>query len=721
MKKITLLLFLAFCFASNAQVLTEGFEAGIPAGWTQTQIAGATDWTTAANNQNSTVQPRTGASMAYFYVGNYVDRTRLETPALDVTTVTTPVLTFYYTNATWGGDIEELRVFVKSAAADAWTQVAEYTSNAETWTEVNIVLPNPSNDYYIAFEAKANWGRGATIDDILVDELSGCLPPGSLNAAATSVTDADLSWTGAGSETDWTYEYGITGYVQGNDQIGGASVMTETASITGLTSGVVYDFYVQANCGGSNGDSTYTGPYTWTQPDTGEACGTAIVATLEADCGTATPLSLDFSTTTTSGGGSCDTFNNIGFWVTTTTDASGELRVNASAAVDMVLYSACGDSDIECFADGIAPSIDLVLTPSTQYYMYFWQEAGSTAVVDICMSLPPVCTEPTGLIATPTGETTVDLSWTASISSPIGYNYEIQPQGSPQGTPGGISGTEATTMVGVSGLVSEANYDAFIQANCDTDGTSFWVGPVSFSTPGPSPANDNCADAENIMPSTTGAEVWITGTTLYNTDSGEVTDTDVTCGSFGSGRDVWYQVEVPAAGDITIETRASAGSSLTDTTISVFSGTCGAMAGTEIECDDDGGTNAFSLISLTGQTPGAILYVRVQEYEAAAARGPQDGPFEISAHATEPALSTQDFDFGSAFTYYPNPVDNILTLNSGKEINNVAVYNMLGQEVVRATPNTVNTEVNMSNLQPGAYFVKVTVDNTTKTIKVIKK
>jgi len=43
--------------------------------------------------------------------------------------------------------------------------------------------------------------------------------------------------------------------------------------------------------------------------------------------------------------------------------------------------------------------------------------------------------------------------------------------------------------------------------------------------------------------------------------------------------------------------------------MSVYSGPCGALI--EIECDDDDGDGLFSYITLTGQTPGDILFVRV--------------------------------------------------------------------------------------------------------------
>ncbi|QRM90901.1 T9SS type A sorting domain-containing protein [Lacinutrix sp. WUR7] len=73
-----------------------------------------------------------------------------------------------------------------------------------------------------------------------------------------------------------------------------------------------------------------------------------------------------------------------------------------------------------------------------------------------------------------------------------------------------------------------------------------------------------------------------------------------------------------------------------------------------------------------------------------------------------------------SFSYYPNPVNNTLALKAQKDIENVSVYNMLGQEVLRTAPNAVNTEVNMSALQSGAYFVKVTIGSATETVRIMK-
>ncbi|WP_417291434.1 T9SS type A sorting domain-containing protein [Corallibacter sp.] len=720
MKKITLFfIFSILCLSVKSQILTEGFEGGIPAGWTQTQLAGTTNWTTSGNNQNSSIQPRTGSLMAYFYVGNYTSRTRLETPSLDLTTVTTPVLTFYYTNVDWGGDTEELRVFYKNSSGGAWNQLAVYTVTVGSWTEVNIVLPNPTNDYYIGFEAKANWGRGLTIDDVLIDELSGCLPPGSLNVLPTSVSEAQLSWVAAGSEGDWTYEYGLSGYTQGSGAIGGSAVTAEFADISSLTVGETYDFYVQANCGGTDGDSTFTGPYTWTQPDTGEACGTAIVANIEADCGTATPVTLDFSATSISGGGSCDTFNNIGYWLTTTTDAAGGLTINTSGDVDVVIFSDCLGAEEACYNTSISPSVSLVLSPNTQYYMYFWNELGNITSVDVCMEsyspapAPECATAPITPADGATGLPAFDpvtLSWTAPASGPTPTSYDVY----------------VGTMSDGSDQAFFANTtDTFYEAPIgDYDITIYWsIVPLNGLTPAagctdlwsftsemppPPPANDDCSGAIPLTPGVDYDTNPIDGSVTSATVGSEVAD----CGLNGPG--VWYSVVVPDDGNIIIEVGPdqATGNTGFDSVIEAFSGVCGSLV--SIDCDDDGGaTGNFSILNLTSLTPGDVIYIRVWEYN-----GDEEEPYSISAH--NPTLSTASFSKVKLFTYYPNPVDNTLSLKAQKEMTDVSVYNMLGQVVVNAQPNAATGNIDMTSLQSGAYFVKVTIGDVTETVRIIK-
>jgi hypothetical protein len=62
-----------------------------------------------------------------------------------------------------------------------------------------------------------------------------------------------------------------------------------------------------------------------------------------------------------------------------------------------------------------------------------------------------------------------------------------------------------------------------------------------------------------------------------------------------------------------------------------------------------------------------------------------------------------------------------LNLSYTKDISNVAVFNLLGQEVIAKSLNANQGQIDMSNLANGAYFVKITADNQVKTVKVIKE
>lgn len=131
---------------------------------------------------------------------------------------------------------------------------------------------------------------------------------------------------------------------------------------------------------------------------------------------------------------------------------------------------------------------------------------------------------------------------------------------------------------------------------------------IDCSCFGVEPTNDICLDAISLVVDPDVCSNILTSNNNCASDSGE---TPPTCASY-SGGDIWFTVVVPASGEISIETSLIAGG-FADSGMSIYNGTCGAL--TEIECDDDGSASgAFSLISLTGQTPSDVLFVRVWEF-----------------------------------------------------------------------------------------------------------
>jgi len=82
-------------------------------------------------------------------------------------------------------------------------------------------------------------------------------------------------------------------------------------------------------------------------------------------------------------------------------------------------------------------------------------------------------------------------------------------------------------------------------------------------------------------------------------------------------------------------------------------------------------------------------------------------------------VNRTDFDV-YGFSYYPNPVNDVLHFSSNSKIEKVVITNMIGQ-TINANLNSDNTILDMSDLPTGNYFVKVTIEGISKTIKVIKK
>jgi len=83
-------------------------------------------------------------------------------------------------------------------------------------------------------------------------------------------------------------------------------------------------------------------------------------------------------------------------------------------------------------------------------------------------------------------------------------------------------------------------------------------------------------------------------------------------------------------------------------------------------------------------------------------------------------LGTDDNQI-AGFSYYPNPADETINLSALDNIDDVVLYNILGQEVIDLSVDAVSTQINVSNLSTGTYIMKVTVGDQIGTYKVLKR
>ena len=70
---------------------------------------------------------------------------------------------------------------------------------------------------------------------------------------------------------------------------------------------------------------------------------------------------------------------------------------------------------------------------------------------------------------------------------------------------------------------------------------------------------------------------------------------------------------------------------------------------------------------------------------------------------------------------YPNPVVEMLNIESPNKVKSVSVFDSTGKAVSSYTLNASKSQINLSKLVPGVYVVNIEMENETKSVKVIKK
>lgn len=93
----------------------------------------------------------------------------------------------------------------------------------------------------------------------------------------------------------------------------------------------------------------------------------------------------------------------------------------------------------------------------------------------------------------------------------------------------------------------------------------------------------------------------------------------------------------------------------------------------------------------------------------------------LSLNCPVTVLKTEDFGTANQVKLYPNPVADILNVSLGQKINTIAIYNMLGQQVVAKAINANEGTIDVSNLAAGSYIVKVDGEGFAKTLRIIKE
>ena len=314
------------------------------------------------------------------------------------------------------------------------SEVYEYPG--DEWAEVFVDLSAYTGAHYIAFHVPPTDVEGFQmfVDEVVVEQIPTCDYPINVTISNLTSTSADLSWdAGMSGETEW--EYVLLDAGEAAPTGSGTAVTTNSVTLTGLTQGSSYDFYVRADCGA--GDfSTYTplNGATFMIPPIGGVCTDPIVVT-----------SLPYNTTDDtanyqddydgSAGSNCGESasyylngDDVVYSYTPASDTSINVSMTPVASYSGIfVYDSCDDIGVECVA-GIGVSntdervFDMNVYYGTTYYFVIstWASPQSTGY-DLSITentcSDPVITVTVNACNSATDEYTVDVDITDMGSS----------------------------------------------------------------------------------------------------------------------------------------------------------------------------------------------------------------------------------------------------------------------------------------------------------------
>ena len=585
---------------------------------------------------------------------------------------------------------------------------------------------------------------GVTLDfRVNITEAPSCLPPTGIMMANITDTNVSILWTAGASETDWEYVVQIagTGEPVSGTAVSGSPSISE-ASLMSLTD---YEIYIRSICGGDN--SPWVGPLNFTT-----LCAPYTATyTQNFDAETAPELNTCWSTSLTE---STSTYANIQSSTTQSISASNSIRFYNSSdtsgtyllispmftdlddtkRIQFQVYMNVGDDDdtfeVGTMSDPTDPStyttyesfttVDFTEDDWTSITVNFDTYSGSDSYVvlkynpagsynywyidDFVYEPIPSCLEPSNLTASATSFTEAIISWDAGGSETT-WEYVIQAAGT--GNP--TSGTSTSNMTeSIEGLIENSNYEVYVRANCDGD-YSPWVGPVNFTT----------FYCESIPSSNDN-----NGITNVNFQGTDFTTEDVT---YFDHTGVPIEINQSTTAQLSID---FATGYTYDTNIWIDLNDNMEFEASELlfqgESENSNPTTLDASFVVPVDAMLGVHYMRIGTADSGQSTpdpcysGSYGVTLDFKVNIVE-TLAIEGFDHESAFTYFPNPVNDKLLLRAQNKIQYIAVYNMLGQEVLRNIPEISTKNLDMSALEAGAYFVQVTINDKTKTIKIVRK
>ena len=732
MKKITLILFLLFfCFNSYAQ-FPEGFEGESfpPTGWLSFDngIGTAQSWTSSTVSNTGS----TAAYVRYENVSGGLAQDWLVTPQFTPGPLAGSTLRFFQRQSYTTNYGTSYYVYVSTGSQETTDDFVLIDSQIETdfsfsysMKEVDLSAYN-GTPIYVAFVMENDDG-----DNWYIDDVDLVVPPSAVPSCATNFTntvdatcgneDFSVSWDAVDDATGYLFTAGTTS--GGNDLADAVDLGLSTSySFTGVADQTYYYTVTPYNAAGN-----------------AEACEEESVTTASlicSPCDAAVALtpgiqqtgdtadfedSIDDSTCL----GSYDGGNDAIFSYVATVD-NETLTVTATlsswSGVSMSLGCPTGDSSTyTCVgysrgsASGEKTFTSDPLVAGETYYIHIstYPPPQTTTftldtVVNAAPADPPSCaTNFTNTADESCGNYDFSVSWDA-VSDADGYLFTA-------GTTSG--GNDLADAVDLSGT----SYSFTAVA-----GQSYYYTVTPYNTAG------NAEGCEEQTVTTASGLCYCISQPSSNDGTGisslSLNGTEFTSAGDVTTEDFSASVIDAAAGELTSLSITFATGYTYDTNVWIDLDNDFIYEDSELLFDgvstSDNPTTLDASFTIPEATPDGVYNMRIGTADSGQSTPNPcyNGSYGVTVSMTVNVTTLGISDYSQMnFTYYPNPVNDQLTINAQTNVDDITVLNMLGQVVLHQSPNRSNCVVDMAALRTGVYFVQVSIGNKTETVRVLKQ
>lgn len=705
-------------FTSTDLPYFEGFEGDISC-WEQENINGNTMWEVDGLYSYYDATAYEGAE--YYGINGDGAETRLISPVFNLAGIDNVTLKLAHVQPSYYGYYQDnLTIEYRLSSTGEWQTLATYTDDITEWQSESFDIPNPGATFQFAFRAQLNDANGVGIDSVSLSSGSApqptCDVPTALAAGNVTANSAVITWNGTAAQ----YEVELNGQ--------SSTVNTNSYTAQGLTAATAYTVRVRALCdGGLTSDWTAVVNFTTLDEPQPMECNTptglaasnvtansaniswnevTIAETFDGEWNLAmgaedsvhtmiTPdatmhtllnyLGMDFE----------DVDENVsvaGTLVPVTIEPAAGNQMNVTGSFDMAMYGVDDPVTFHFSTTGTVTSNGMNIEPAT-----INETVRIMNAMDIDYTGTVTFAQPTALPVDGTltigiasmnisgyGDTTVNvgIAMTGSVSiSMVGTNltasgsrettnayptYELVVTNVATGVETPI--TNATTPYALEGLTASTEYTVKVRTHCDENSTSDWSAAVSFTTLNGGGEDPTCDVPTNIVIDQESINTPYAALITWNGTASQ------------------YEIEI-TGGEQPVTTTVSTNSY-------TFNGVASTTYSVRVRAICDGGVTSDWSAAQSFTTPNG---------------GEPQGIDDVNA--------------SYSVNIYPNPAKNTVTISvdglNGKA--QVSVIDMSGRTVMTSTMESDATQLNVSKLAQGTYFVRINGETISTVRKLVVK